>query len=126
MWLFDDFEGGGEPIENVPSESYYSTKNQNARMMNSGGDKDYENGRETYFVGKDNIDDITNQTNCEVHQRNKKCENGESKVVDLIVNSSDVEVKEILELQKPADSLYSFSWKNIKDMNIIKQKIRIN
>ena len=95
-------------------------------MMNSGGDKDYENGRETYFVGKDNIDDITNQTNCEVHQRNKKCENGESKVVDLIVNSSDVEVKEILELQKPADSLHSFSWKNLKDMSIIKQKIRMN
>ena len=126
MWLFDDFEGGGEPIENVPSESYYSTLKQNARMMNSGGEKDYGNGRETYFVGKDKIVNIANHTNCEVHQRNKKCENGESEVVDLIANSSDVEVKEIFELQKPADSLHSFSWKNLKDMSIIKQKIRMN
>ena len=126
VWLFDDFEGGGELTENVPSESYYNTSNSNSRIVDITGDKDDEISQKDCFSGKDRIDNITDNANCEVHLKNEKCYNGDSEVVTLVVNSSEVEVEEIFQLQKPVDSLHSFSWKNLQDMIIMKQKIRMN
>ena len=126
VWLFDDFEGGGELTENVPSESYYNTSNSNSRIVDITGDKDNEISKKDCFSAKDRIDNITDNANCEVHLKNEKCYNGDSEVVTLVVNSSKVEVEEIFQLQKPVASLHSFSWKNLQDMVIMKQKIRMN
>ena len=128
VWLFDDFEGGGELTENVPSESYYNTSNSNSRIVDITGDKDNEISKKDCFSAKDRIDNITDNANCEVHLKNEKCYNGDSEVVTLVVNSSkvEVEVEEVFQLQKPVASLHSFSWKNLQDMIIMKQKIRMN
>ena len=126
VWLFDNFEGGGELTENVPSESYYNTSNSNSRIVDITGDKDDEISKKDCISGKDRIDNITNNAYCEVNLQNEKCTNGDSEVVALVVNSSEVEVEEIFQLQKPVDSLHSFSWKNLQDMIIMKQKIRMN
>ena len=119
VWLFDDFEGGGEPTEERASESYYnsSTSNSVIKCSDSNGKRKNQEDAIQNAVGDDEIYVINNDQDNSMCQREIKNEDKMDEITKETKKISEVEKK--LPLNK---SLVSFSWKDLQNMKIMKKK----